>query len=425
MSQTASANGEKIDITDLRHPILSDYQQQVLAAASAHPVPLEGEQVLAAARQATGLSDFGDPAFRARLDLWLQSAREDQGLSPVGQAGIYSMAVRLASNRLRVEDLVKRHPEILDIEIEAPLVIAGLPRSGTSYLQSFLAADPRLRSLPYWEAARPVPAPDEQVPPGAEDPRRRLCEAEWAQQDALLPYIKAIHEFSPDHISEDVELQDIDFGSYTPEWHTHAPKWRDYAEQHDATPTYRYLKKCLQVLSFQTGTKRWLLKCPQHMEHLVPLMQVFPDATVIVTHRDPVASIQSAITAMSYSARVVRKQVEPEVIASYWIDRYQRLLRAFVRDHGLVDSRRVVDVYFHELMKDPMASVAAIYAKANLALTPGVRQRMAEFAESARSSGKYGQLTYHLERDFGLSAADIRRPFDFYFERFAARPEVQ
>jgi hypothetical protein len=424
MNAAAAAAGETIDITDIRSPVLTELQIQALAAASKHPVTLESDVVLREACQATGLADFGDQSFRERLDLWMKCARDDRNLSPLGRAGIFAMATRYASNRLRLEDTVKRHPEITAIEIERPLIVAGLPRSGTTYLQGFLAADPRLRSLPYWEAVRPVPAPDERVVAGAEEPRRAKCAAEWAQQDALLPYIKAVHEFSPDHISEDVEFQGLDFGSYMLEWVCHAPQWRDYAEQHDQTPVYRYLKKCLQVLNFFTGTKRWLLKCPQHMENLLPLMQVFADATVVVTHRDPVASIQSAITSMTYSARVLRNRVEPEVIAEYWIDRYQRLLRAFVRDRGKIDAAQIIDVYFHELMQDPMTTVAAIYAKSGLPLTNGIRRLMTEFVDS-HPRGKHGQLVYHLQRDFGLSAAKIRKRFDFYFEQVPARPEVK
>jgi hypothetical protein len=250
-----------------------------------------------------------------------------------------------------------------------------------------------------------VPAPDERVVAGAEEPRRAKCAAEWTQQDALLPYIKAVHEFSPDHISEDVEFQGLDFGSYMLEWVCHAPQWRDYAEQHDQTPVYRYLKKCLQVLNFFTGTKRWLLKCPQHMENLLPLTRVFPDAVVVVTHRDPVASIQSAITSMTYSARVLRNRVEPERIAEYWIDRYQRLLRCFVRDRGKIDEAHLINVYFHELMQDPMTTVAAIYAKSGLPLTSGIRRLMMDFVDS-HPRGKHGQLVYHLQRDFGLRSAN-------------------
>jgi hypothetical protein len=414
---------EKIDITDLRNPVLTPLQEQALAAAASHPVPLTEEAVLEAAKAQTGLSDFGPDDFRVRLGLWLKCTRDDPNLSAAGRAGIFMDAVRYAANRLRIEDLVKRHPEILDIEIDRPVVIAGLPRSGTTYLQNFLASDSRLRSLPFWEAIRPVPAPDEIAEPGAEDPRHAKSVAEWAQYDELLPYIKNIHEFSPDHISEDIELQAIDFGSYYLEWLVIAPEWRDHYFATDQTSVYRYLKKVLQVLTWFKGPNRWLLKCPQHMEQLVPLAAVFPDATIVINHRDPVASIQSAITGLCYSARVRCNRVEPETVANYWIDRYQRLLKACVRDRDTLDPSRVVDVYFHELMADPWPVIEEIYTKAGLPLTPEIRAAMQSFVDH-NPRGKHGQLVYDLRRDFGLTPDSIREKFAFYFNRFKAQPEV-
>jgi hypothetical protein len=418
-----SDNPSTIDITDLRQPVLSALQKQALAAAEAHPVPLEEGAVLEAARAATGLSDFGPDDFRVRLRLWLEATRSDPNLSAAGRAGIYGDCVRYAANRLRVEDLVRRHPEILDIKIDHPIAIAGLPRSGTTYLQAFLASDPRLRSLPFWEAIRPVPGPDERAPEGGEDPRHVKATEEWAQYDALLPYIKNIHEFSPDHISEDIELQAVDFGSYYIEWLAVSPIWRDYYFATDQTSVYRYLKKMLQVLTWQKGPNRWLIKCPQHMEQLIPLTTVFPDATVVINHRDPVASIQSAIVGLCYSARVRCKEVQPDSVANYWIDRYERLLRACVRDRDKLSDSRTVDVYFHALMADPWAVIEEIYRKAELPLTPAIRAGMTEFVQR-NPRGKHGQLTYDLRRDFGRTPESIRERFKFYFERFPVKVEV-
>lgn len=415
-------NGQ-IDITDLKRPVLSGLQRDALE--NAPQIPLDEETVLQRAREATGLSDFGEEDFRERLRLWMKCTHDDEGLTRIGQAGVFGLAVRYATNRLRIEDCVKRHPEILDIEIERPLVIAGLPRSGTTHLQNFLAADVRLRSLPYWEAVRPVPAPDEIAEPGEDDPRHAKCAREWAEADALLPYSKAMHEFSPDHISEDVEFQGINFGSYYLEWITFSPEWRDHYFATDQTPTYRYLKKCLQVLNFLTGTdKRWLLKCPQHMEQLAPLTTVFPDATVVITHRDPVASIQSAITANCYRARVCRTRVEPEMTADYWIDRYRRLLEACVRDRDELDDSRTVDIYFENFMANSMSAVEEIYRKAGLSLDEALRCAMADFL-GRNPRGKYGRVHYDLRRDFGLEPDEVRSKFQFYFDRFPVAVEVR
>lgn len=417
-------NPDIIHILDLRQPVLSELQKQALAAAAGSPVTLETEAILDAARQASGLSDYGDLSFRKNLDVWMESTKADADLSDVGRAGVFSLALGIAVRRLRIEDLVRRFPEILEIPIERPLIVAGLPRSGTTYLQSFLAADPRLRSLPYWEASRPVPAPDEVCLPGEADPRRDKCAQEWAQMDAILPYIKAIHEFAPDHISEDIDFQSPEFGTYLLDWVTIGPLYRDHYFATDQLPGYRYIKKCLQVLSFLTGRKRWLLKCPQHMEQLPTLMKVFPDATVVITHRDPVASIQSAVTSFAYSGRILRTTIRVEQIAQYWIERYERLLQACVRDRDSVSATQSVDVYFHELMKDPISIIGKIYAKAGLPLHAGVLEPMEKF-RLANQRGKHGQIAYNLERDFGLKGDDIRKGFAFYFDRFPVRAEVK
>jgi hypothetical protein len=420
--ETDVAPGGDIEIMDLHHPVLSDLQRR--AVENAPEVDLDEEVVLSKARAATGLSDFGDDAFRERLAVWMQCAREDEGLNNLGKGALFGMSVRYATNRLRIEDLVRRHPEILDIKIDRPLAIAGLPRSGTTHLQNFLAADKGLRSLPYWEAIRPVPAPEEIAKPGEDDPRRVRCAAEWAQADALLPYGKAMHEFSPDHTSEDIELQCIDFSSYHIEWLSFCPRWRDYYFAHDQTPIYAYLKMCLQVLSFLTGEKRWLMKCPQHMEQLIPLTTVFPDATVVITHRDPVASIQSAITGLSYRQRVSRDEVKAEYTRDYWIDRYERLLRNCVRDHDKLDPNRTVDLYFDKFMGAPMAAVEEVYRKADLPLTDELRGAWDRFMKH-NPRGKYGHVRYNLRRDFGITPEEMRSHFQFYFDKFPVKVEVK
>ena len=184
------------------------------------------------------------------------------------------------------------------------------------------------------------------------------------------------------------------------------------------------MKKVVQVLTWFRGPNRWLLKCPQHMEQLPAVNAVFPDATIVLNHRDPVASIQSAITSMGYSSRVRVRDVEPAKIADYWIGRYERLLQRCVRDRDLIPNDRVEDVYFHELMADPMRIVGNIYAKAGLPLTDEVRANMAQFLDD-NPRGKHGALDYNLRRDFGLDPAAIRSRFAGYLERFPVRVEAK
>lgn len=417
-------NAGRIYIPDLHNPILTPLQTDTLKAAAAYPVTMTEEAILNAARKATGLEDFGPQDFRVRLRKWVDAINASTDLVELARTGLYADMVRFASNRLRVEDCVKREPAILDIVIDRPLIVAGLPRSGTTYLQNFLGADPQLRSLPYWEALQPVPAPGEPTGEKLRDPRYARAQAVWEQGDALLPYLKAVHPFEPDHISEDIELQAIDFSSYYIEWLVPHPIWADYYWNTDLTSSYRYLKKVMQVLTGLRGPNRWLMKCPQHMEQLPALMTVFPDATVVLNHRDPVASIQSAITSIAYSARTRNKTVDAAGIARYWIKRYGNLLGRCVRDREIIPDSQSQDVYFHELIEDPMRIIDQIYQKAGLRSDDQLRATMAQFMND-NQRGKYGSIDHNLRRDFGLDAADVRAHFDFYIKRFPVKVEVQ
>jgi len=415
---------KKIIIEDILAPVLSPLQAAALAYAREHPPTLTEASILDAARAETRLEDFGPDDFRGRLRLWLAATHDEAGLTELAKTGLYADMVRFAANRLRVEDAVKKHPEILDIQIDRPLIVAGLPRSGTTYLQNFLGADSQLRSLPYWEALRPVPASQAENGDPAVDPRHARAVKEWEQMDAMLPYVKAIHPFDPDHISEDIELQAIDFATYFLEWTVPNRIWSDHYLETDQTSSYRYMRKVMQVMTWFHGPNRWLMKCPQHMENLAVLHRVFPDATIVINHRDPVASIQSAITSLAYSGRVRVEKIDPAKIADYWIPRYETLLRRCVRDRDTLPDRQVEDVYFDNLTTNPMAVVERIYGKAQLPLSDDLRAKMNIFAQE-NQRGKHGALDHNLRRDFGLDPAEIRDRFQFYFDRFPVRKEVE
>jgi hypothetical protein len=415
---------EIIDITDLHAPSLTPLQQQALAGAAAHPVELSRAAILDAARTETGLSDFGAEDFVERLDVWVQAVNEDSEASDITRISLQQMCVRYASTRLRVEDMIRRHPEILDIRIERPIIVAGLPRSGTTHLLGLISADSRLRSLPWWEATAPVPVPGEPAPRGAADPRWVRADQGWKGYDALLPYMKLMHEFSPDHISEDIELQAVDFSSYLLEWMARVPRWRDYYLAHDQSGTYAYLKRGLQVLTHIHGPNRWVLKCPQHMEQLPVLKKTFPDATFVITHRDPVASIQSAITMSGYAARVFRRRVDTQGDLEYWVDRYRRLLERCVADRDSMPEEQTLDVYFHEWTQNPDPILREIYRRADLVLTDANLSELHAYLK-AHEHGASGKVVYNLQRDFGVSAAQIRSQFDFYFNRFPVAAEVK
>ena len=217
---------EEIRITDLAEPVLDELQKSAIEAVRKIPVEFTEDAVLKAAVEKTGLSDFGADDFRERLRVWLQSAEEDATAGPVGRLGLWSDCVRYAANRLRLEDLIRRHPQILDVEIVRPIIIAGLPRSGTTHLVNLISADTRLRSMPYWESLEPVPGPGEAPGPDGEHPRLVRCREGFERQDAMLPLLRAMHHMTPEHVHEEIELQALDFSSYLIEWIASAAHWR-------------------------------------------------------------------------------------------------------------------------------------------------------------------------------------------------------
>jgi len=414
------ANDIRID--DLGAPVLTPMQKMVVDGFAGAEVHFGEDAVLNEACERTGLSEFGPEDFRERLAVWCRAVDEDAELGPMGRVRFFGDMVRYAANRLRFHDLLRRHPEILDVEIRAPIIIAGLPRSGTTHLLNLIAADSRLRSLPYWESLEPIPDPSQVPARKEEDPRYRKCAAEHQMLGQVAPLLKNMHDLAPDHVHEEIEVANLDFSTYQPEWLAVVPRWRDYYYAHDQRPHYAYMKNVLKALQWMRGPDRWVLKSPQHLEQLGPLIETFPDATVAITHRDPVSVVASAITMLTYGDRLRRTRVDPPAVAAYWIDRVERLLRACVRDRELLPESRSIDVLFHEFMADDVAMVDRIYEVAGIEMNDDARSELERYM-AVNPRGKHGRIVYDLPGDFGVDPELLRKRFDFYYERFPIEAE--
>ncbi|MGH9027478.1 MAG: sulfotransferase family protein [Acidimicrobiia bacterium] len=412
-----------VRIDDLTDPWYPPEVEPIRAAMAeiGETLTLEPEPLMAAAIEATGLDDFGDDAFRERLDVLCAALRTEAGLSSAGVTGAAGLLTQLLSNRLLIEDAATRHPEILESEIRAPIVICGLPRTGTTHLHNLISADPALRSLPYWESLEPVLPESQQPAPGEPDPRRARTEMALDVVNTTMPYFKRMHEMTVDHVHEEIQLLAIDFSTMLFETMAPMPTWRDYYVAIDQRPVYAYLKKVLQVLTWLRGGDRWVLKSPQHLEQLPVLADTFPDATFVVTHRDPVSVTVSTATMISYSARMNQAQPDPFATGQYWAARIEDELGACVRDRESLPAGQSIDVRFHEFMADDVAMVERIYDLAGQPMTSDVRAAMDTFmVEHPR--GRHGGVSYDLA-DFGLDADERYKALEFYIDRFGVEVE--
>jgi Sulfotransferase family len=392
-------------------------------ASLAGDVVLEPGALLRDACAQTGLDDFGDDDFLERLHVYADALEREAHLSATGRVMTYGMLLQLLKNRLLVEATVQRNPEVLDVDIAQPIIVAGMPRTGTTHLHNLMAADPALRSLPYWEALEPVLAPAEHPVAGSTtDPRRERTDLATSMINTVMPLFVRMHEMTTDHVHEEIQLLAIDLSTMLFETTALVPSWRDYYQAHDQTSSYRYLRKVLQVCQWQRGGVRWVLKSPQHLEQFRVLADVFPDATFVVTHRDPVAITASFVTMVTYSARMNAAHIDPHAYGSYWSARVEDLLRSCSDERDLLPADRTIDVQFRDFMRDDIATVQRIYDVAGQPFTDESRQHMRSFiAEHPR--GKHGRVEYDLS-DFGIDEQERRKALQFYVDRFGVEPET-
>ncbi|WP_099247783.1 sulfotransferase [Mycobacterium sp. shizuoka-1] len=410
---TAGVRPEPIRFTDLADPVFPAAAQPMREALAGYGSVLEltSAALLATASERTGLDCWGDDGFRERLDVLTSSLREEAGLSDTGVAIVFEQLVGNLINRLRLEALIAEHPEIEDVEIARPIVICGLPRTGTTHLHNLIAADPNLRYLPYWESLEPFPAPGEE-----DQARRDRCTAGLDLLDASMPEFKRMHDMTVEHAHEEIQLLANDISGMLFETTYHLPAFAAHYKSHDQGPSYAYLKRQLQAMQWLRGGTRWVLKSPQHLEQFGTLYATFPDATFVVTHRDPVEVTRSMITMIAYASRMASARPDPEKIARYWLDRADDLFSGCLRDRDLLPADRSIDVRFTDFMADEQGTLSAIYELAGQPYDDGVRAAMADFI-AAHPRGRYGEVVYDLA-DVGLDAAEVSERLGAYRERF-------
>ena len=374
---------------------------------------LDADDIVAAAQRATGLRAWGDDAFLDRMRRLVEQANS-RGLSNLGRFAARSSFMQAVQNRLRVEDYIRRNPAVEDVPIERPIFILGFPRTGTTLLQNLLSLAPGNRSLRFWELTSPVP-----VHP---DPKTDLARRQRTARNIIrLAYFVApeqryIHAIRVDSAEECWPLFFNDFAVLNYDIAMGFQGFGDWLLSTDMVAPYRYYRRQLQLLAHWSPTNQFLLKCPEHLWFLDEIAEVFPDACIVWTHRDPVASTASYSSLSSLGRRLVYGEIRHHEIGAQTADRFHIGVKRAMEARARIGEERFFDVPFHDLVRDPLSMVHRIRGHFGLPSPPGSNEAMAAFLANKRSDAR-GKHVYSPAQ-WGLDPTGVREQFSDYIDRF-------
>lgn len=375
---------------------------------------LEAQQLIEAAERQTGLADFGDDAMLVGLDTLVHALNTEARLSEAGEQRMAASITATLANRLRVEDWLREHPDLLDRAIDRPMFVFGLPRTGTTLLINLLNEDPARRCLLRWEAFNSVPPP--RAGELSTDPR---CREEQARLDMAIrhaPHIAAIHHENADSPTECQFAMAPSFCAQVYEANADIPSYRAWFLETSYLPAFRYHKRLLQLLQ-SDAPGRWTLKNPWHPLFLDDLTPVYPDAQLVMTHRDPADVVASACSLIRHVRAMFSDHVDTDRIAADMIDMFDRMIarqQAYRDAHG---EEAILDLHYADLMRDPIGEIRRIYARFDEPFTDRAEAVMQAYL-AANPKGRHGRHDYSLA-EFGLTREAVHAHFADYIERYA------
>lgn len=374
---------------------------------------IETAKLLADAKAHTGLDDFGDPAMFEGLEVLVEALNTEAALTASGEQRLAASITATLANRLRVEDYLKANPALLDAAVERPTFVFGLPRTGTTLAINLLGADPARRVFMRWEAFATVPP----AAKGAlrSDPR---CHAEQARLDMSLkyvPHISAMHHEDADSSCECQFAMTPSFASQVYDSQFHIPSYSDWFLATDYAPAFRYHKRLMQLLQ-QHNTGRWTFKNPWHPLYLDALTGVYPDAQLVMTHRDPADVVASACSLVHAVRQLYREHVNPLDVAATSLKTFDAMIARTLAFHEKHGAQAIHHVQYSELTANPIGTMKTLYARFDEDLTPAAEAAMRAML-AANPQGKHGKHSYRLE-DYGLTRAGVHAHFKDYIERF-------
>lgn len=385
--------------------------------------PFEVSTLLAEARErAGGLDDLGDGPYLEGMGRFVDSLNAEAHLNPVGRYIAKERILLHTVNRLQYIADRARHPAIAEVPIVRPVFIIGLPRTGTTILHDILDQDPANRAPLTWELMFPSPPPT--TADADTDPRIAACQATIPVGDAHSELFKAMHPMGARLSQECVVM--MGESMYTALFHNQfrVPAYQDWVDEGREWPAvYEFHRRQLQHLWWQKPGDRWVLKTGAHLWGLEHLLETYPDARIVFTHRDPVKSMTSYASLTSLVRSRGSDQVDPLEVAADWTARLRDKVHHALAVRAARDYPEAVfyDMYFHDFVADQFAEIAKIYDAFDLPMSEAGERRMREYI-AAHPKGVDGIHRYAPE-EYGVDPATVRREFAGYIEHFDLRPE--
>ncbi len=376
---------------------------------------INANEILDQAKSETGLSDLGEPLFFEGLNRLIDSINNEANLNEIG---IQAQPIRiqgLLTNRLRFEEDLKKFPEILDQEIIAPIVIVGLPRTGSTMTHRLLASDPNHTAMLWWEGRYPALLPGEKR--GDIESRMELGKAEVDAVVAASPEALDIHPWDYKGADEEILLLEHNFLSTVPESFMALPSYSEWIEEQDHTLAYEDLKKFIQYLQWQNPgreKKRWVLKSPHHLGFIDKMISVFPDAKIIQTHRDPIKTVPSFCSMCANLFEPLTTNFDKVFIGKHWSNKLTRAL-----NHCMNISEQhpdnFLDLEFLNMIKDPIDEMKKIYEFIGESF--GEKTEVAMEAWREENKHEMGAHKYSLE-EYDLTESQINNNFAKYQQKY-------